>query len=173
MGDPKKPRRKWEGPGHPWIKERLLREQELMGIYGLRNKRELWIAETFLRKVKAKAKALLKLPPDQREAALQKIVNHLYRLGILNTDKADLSAILSLDVSAVLERRLQTIVWRKGLAKTIHQARQLIAHGHIAINGRRIKSPGYLVPRDEENSISFYVSSPFAKSTEEVKEGVS
>jgi len=40
MGDPKKSRRKWEGPGHPWIRINLEKEQVLIGKYGLRNKRE-------------------------------------------------------------------------------------------------------------------------------------
>lgn len=44
MGDPRKPRKKWSPPGHPWVKERLIEEMKLMGEYGLRNKREIWIA---------------------------------------------------------------------------------------------------------------------------------
>jgi small subunit ribosomal protein S4 len=38
----------------------------------------------------------------------------------------------------------------------------LIVHGHIAIAGRRITSPGYIVSRDEENLIGFYYKSPLA-----------
>ncbi|MCQ4335807.1 MAG: 30S ribosomal protein S4, partial [Sulfolobales archaeon] len=57
--------------------------------------------------------------------------------------------------------RLQTIVFKKGLARTIHQARQLIVHGHIAIGGRRVTSPGYIVKKSEEDLIDFYPTSPF------------
>ncbi len=163
MGDPKKPRKKWESPGHPWIKERLQREMELVGFYGLRNKRELWIAQTMLRKIRARARALLALPPEEREKAAKTLIDRLYRMGFLPSSEATISDVLSMDVEAILERRLQTIVWRKGLAKTIHQARQLIAHGHIAIGGRRVTSPGYLVSRDEEPLVDFYPLSPFAK----------
>ncbi len=165
MGDPKKSRKKWERPGHPWIKERLKQELELVGRYGLRNKRELWIAQTILRDIRSKAKKLLSLPLEVRRVKERGLVARLYRAGILNSESAALEDILGLDVESVLERRLQTIVFRKGLAKSIHHARQLIVHGHIAIGLRRIRSPGYLVSRDEENLIGYAPSSPYAKNT--------
>ena len=65
-----------------------------------------------------------------------------------------------------MERRLQTIVYKKGLAKTIHHARQLIVHGHIAINGRRVTSPGYIVRRDEEEMVDYAPTSPYYKAKE-------
>lgn len=163
MGDPKKPRRKWESPGHPWMKSRLQREMELMGNYGLRNKRELWIAETMLRRIKHLARSLLALPEEEREKRLQSLVSRLYNMGVIQMPNASISDVLNLSVEAILERRLQTIVWKKGLAKTLHQARQMIVHGHIAVRGRRVTSPGHLVPREEENYISFYPTSPYAK----------
>lgn len=163
MGDPKKSRRKWESPGHPWIKSRLEREMELVGTYGLRNKRELWIAETMLRRVKHLARSLLALPEEEREKRLNQLVARLYSMGILPAPNATITDILSLSTEAVLERRLQTIVWKKGLAKTVHQARQLIVHGHIAVRGRRVTSPGYLVSREDEKYIDFYPTSPYAK----------
>lgn len=42
----------------------------------------------------------------------------------------------------LLEGRLDSLVWRAGLTRTIPAARQLIGHGHINIDGRRAKSPG-------------------------------
>jgi len=156
MGDPKKPRKKWERPGHPWIKARLEEEMRLMGEYGLRNKRELWRAQSLLRRIRARARSLLALPPDVRAREEEVLVNKLYRMGLLKSDKASLDDILGITISDVLERRLQTIVYRKGLAKTIHMARQLIVHGHIAIAGRRVTSPGHLVSRDEEELVGFY-----------------
>lgn len=163
MGDPKKSRRKWESPGHPWIKTRLQREMELIGTYGLRNKRELWIAETLLRKIKHRARSLLALPEDERVKQLNQLSQKLYKLGLVNTTSAEINDILNISIESILERRLQTIVWRKGLAKTIHQARQMIVHGHIAIMGRRVTSPGHIVARDEEHYISLYPTSPLAK----------
>jgi len=162
MGDPKKPRKKYKRRLEAWNKEILQKELELIGIYGLRNKRELWRAEAEIRRIRREAKSLFKLPEDKRKAELAKIVNKLYRLGLVEKD-ATIDTILGLETKDWLERRLQTIVLRKGLAKTIYQARQLITHGHIAINGRRVTCPGYIVKRDEEDAISYYIGSPFYK----------
>ncbi|MCE4627761.1 MAG: 30S ribosomal protein S4 [Desulfurococcales archaeon] len=160
MGDPRKPRKKWEGPKHPWIKERLLRENQLVGKYGLRNKKELWKAETLARKFRHRARNLLALPEDEREEAQRVLLERLYQLGLVDKN-AILDDILGITAEHILERRLQTIVHKKGLAKTIYQARQLIVHGHIAIGGRRVTSPGYLVTRDEEELVDYAPGSPF------------
>jgi small subunit ribosomal protein S4 len=161
MGDPRKSRKTWERPGHPWIKERLIEEMELVGQYGLRNKRELWKAQTILRKIRDKAKAILSLPKEEMRERERSLVRFLYNLGLLNSESSTVDDILSLTVRDILERRLQTIVYRKGLAKTIHQARQLIVHGHIAIAGRRVRSPSRLVTREEEALVDYAVTSPF------------
>jgi len=87
---------------------------------------------------------------------LDPLINHLYRIGLLQSTEASLSDVLRLTVEDVLERRLQTIVYKKGLAKSLYQARQLIVHGHIAIGNRRVRSPGYLVSRDEEPLVGYY-----------------
>ena len=160
MGDPRKPRKKWEGPRHPWIKERLIKEIELVGRYGLKNKRELWKAETLARKFRHRARNLLALPEEERAKAQQALLDRLYHLGLVEKN-ASLDDILGITAEHVLERRLQTIVFKKGLAKTIYQARQLIVHGHIAIGGRRVTSPGYLVTREEEDLIDYAPDSPF------------
>lgn len=44
-----------------------------------------------------------------------------------------------------LESRLDNIVWRLGLASTIPAARQLVVHGHILVDGRRVDRPSYSV----------------------------
>jgi len=162
VGDPRKPRKKWQPPGHPWVKERLIEEMKLMGEYGLRNKRELWIAAAMLRKFRHRARSLLALPEEVRKKEEQALLSKLYELGLVDKE-ATLDDVLSLHTKDLLERRLQTIVYRKGLAKTIHHARQLIVHGHIAINGRRVTSPGYIVPRSEEDLIGYAPTSPYFK----------
>ncbi len=160
MGDPRKPRKKWEGPKHPWIKERLLKEIELVGKYGLKNKRELWKAETMARKLRHRARNLLAIPEGEREKATRVLLEKLYIMGLIEKD-ATLDEILGLTAEHILERRLQTIVHKKGLAKSIYHARQLIVHGHIAIGGRRVTSPGYLVRRDEEDLVGYAPGSPY------------
>jgi len=152
MGDPKKPRKKWRGPRHPWRKEVLLVELELVGRYGLRNKRELWKARTMLRNIRAQARKLLVLPEPERSERLKVLAGKLYRMGIIDRD-ASIDDILGLTVENILRRRLQTIVYEKGLAKSIYHARQLIVHRHILIGGQIVSRPGYLVRRDEEDKI--------------------
>lgn len=159
MGDPKKPRKTWVGPKHPWIKERLVKEIELVGKYGLRNKRELWKLETLARYFRHRARRLLALSPEAREKQAKFLLAKLHELGVL-PENATLDDVLGLTAEHFLERRLQTIVYRKGLARSIYEARQLIVHGHIAIAGRRIRSPGYLVKRHEEDSIDYAPTSP-------------
>ncbi len=168
MGDPKRHRKKYVTPKKPWDKVRLEREAQLIIKYGLRNKRELWRFENILRKYRRVARDLLSkinLPGREGEIARAKaraVIEKLVRLGILE-EKSTLDDILNLNVENFLERRLQTIVYRQGLAKTIKQARQFITHGHIAIDGRRVTSPSYIVERDEETKISFYPNSPFSR----------
>jgi len=165
MGDPRKSRKKWTPPGHPWIKERLIEEMKLMGEYGLRNKREIWIAAAVLRKFRHRARSLLALPPEVREREEKALLARLYELGLVQ-ENATLDDVLSLQTKDLLERRLQTIVYKRGLARTPHHARQLIVHGHIAINGRRVTSPGYIVKRKEEELVSYAPTSPYYKKEE-------
>ncbi len=168
MGDPKRHRKKYVTPRKPWDKVRLEREAQLVIKYGLRNKRELWRFENILRKYRRVARDLLSkvnLPGKEGEIARAKanaVIKKLARIGVLE-ENATLDDILNLTVEDFLERRLQTIVYRQGLARTIKQARQLITHGHIAVDGRRVTSPSYIVERDEETKIGFYPNSPFAR----------
>ncbi|MEM4576647.1 MAG: 30S ribosomal protein S4 [Candidatus Nezhaarchaeales archaeon] len=149
MGDPKKPRKTWKGPRHPWKRDALRKEMELLGVYGLRNKRELWKAMSILRKIRHQARKLL-AQKDEKQA--RELLSKLYRLGLL-PENATLDDVLSLKVEDVLERRLQTIVFRKGLAKSIHHARQLIVHRHVAIGGMIVTTPNRLLTIDEEKLV--------------------
>jgi small subunit ribosomal protein S4 len=80
------------------------------------------------------------------------LINKVVRLGLLK-EGATLDDVLGLTVENLLERRLQTILKNKGLANTIKHARQLITHGHVKINGRKVTYPSYIVPINEEDSI--------------------
>ncbi|KYH42695.1 MAG: 30S ribosomal protein S4 [Candidatus Bathyarchaeota archaeon B63] len=160
MGDPKKPKKKYETPRFPWRSDVLESELRLLGEYGLRNKRELWRHRTQLSKFRGIARSLLGMPTARRRVLERQLLEKLKRLGILSED-AVLDDVLDLTVESILERRLQTIVFRKGLAKTVHQSRQLITHGHIAIDGRKVFSPSYIVPKSEEDKIEYAPTSPF------------
>ena len=163
MGDPRRPRKKYQRPSHLWKADRLYPEKELKSRYGLKNMKELWVLKTELRKMRRNARSLIARIAKNDETAEQdkdKLISRLIRLGILN-EGATLEDVLSLSVETLLDRRLQTMVFKKGLARTIRQARQLIVHGHIAINGKKVTRPGYIVKRGEEDLISYYKFSPF------------
>jgi small subunit ribosomal protein S4 len=153
MGDPKKIRRKYETPSIMWDTVRIQSEHNLKELYGLKNLRELWILDSELRRIRKNVRDVLS--GGSSEATGREIIARLSRYGIVKGD-AKLDDLLILNVEAFLERRLQTVVFRKGLAKTIKQARQLVAHGLISINGKRMTSPGHLVLAMEENRIGYY-----------------
>jgi small subunit ribosomal protein S4 len=153
MGDPKKARKKYSRPRSPWRSDQLAQELYLLGSYGLRNKRELWRAQTRLSSARKQARRLLAATQEVRLREEPKLLGSLRRTGLV-TDAAVLDDILSLTVEDVLGRRLQTMVFRRGMAISPLHARQLIVHGHVVVNGRRIGVPGYNVNRNEENSIA-------------------
>jgi len=154
VGDPKKQRRKYETPKFPWRTDILQEELKFLGQYGLRNKRELWRHKTMLSRLRGIARSLLGKSSEERKRQEEQILEKLTRLGILQ-EKAALDDVLDLTLEDVLERRLQTLVFRKGMAKSLYQARQLIAHGHIAIQDRQVSSPSYLVMKDDEVKIAY------------------
>jgi small subunit ribosomal protein S4 len=98
---------------------------------------------------------------EQREVLEKQLLSRLSRLGIL-PETAVLDNVLDLSLEDILERRLQTLVLRKSMARSIYQARQLITHGHVAIGNRRVFSPSYLVLKDEEDRIAFSLTSAVA-----------
>jgi len=172
MGDPKKQRKKYETSRFPWRTDVLQGELKLLGQYGLRNKRELWRHKTMLSKFRGIARSLLGMPAEERRKMERQLLDRLHRLGIL-PETAVLDDVLDLTLEEVLERRLQTLVFRKGLAKSVYQARQLIAHGHIAIEGKRVSSPSYMVLRNEEPKIAYAPISPLSNPDHPLRESVS
>jgi small subunit ribosomal protein S4 len=156
MGGLKKPKKKYLAgkPKKIWNKQLLLEELQLVGEYGLRNKKELWLARSHLKRITRRARSLLAMTAEERAPLEMPFKERLYKMGFIEDPNVPLDRILSLDVRAVLERRLQTMVYRMGLAKSIHHARQLIVHGHVLVAGRRMTSPGFLVPRELEDKIS-------------------
>jgi len=152
MGDPKRQHRKFTRPYKRWDKNRIIEEHGLMRTYGLKNKKELWRARAELRRIRANARALLAASGEEKELREKELLSRLHRLGLLPKD-ATLDDVLSLDIRDILERRLQTMVWRKGLARTIYQARQFVVHGHVYVHGNRVTVPSYWVRRDEEGDI--------------------
>ena len=137
----------------------MAEELEFLGKYGLRNKREFWKMRTMLgnwRRIARQSRTLSK----ERAAEVQETLSKkLIRLGVVGPE-ARFEDVLSLTVEDLLKRRLQTIVFKKGFAKTIYQARQFIVHGHIQVVGKKIDAPSYIVKKEEEDFIGYAPSSP-------------
>ena len=162
MGKPKFSRKKYETPSHPWQADRIKEENELSRKYGLKNKREIWKAQTALRRYRGQARGLLaKMGGDnpQIKKESEQLLMHLTRMNILPLNST-LDDVLALETEPILSRRLQTLTYLKGLANTPKQARQLISHGHIAIADRRTTVPSYMVTKDEESKIGYAANSP-------------
>ena len=155
MGDPRKLRKKYEAPSHPWEKSRIQEENKLQKEFGLKNKKEIWKAKTQLKKYRQQARELVGLTSEERKESETVLLNKLQRLGILKPDTS-LDDILSLQVEDLLSRRLQTIVWKKGMAGTAVQARQFITHGHIALDGRKVTAPGMIIELEKEKEVNWY-----------------
>lgn len=171
MGDPKKQRKKFDTPRFPWRKDILQEELKLQGQYGLRNKHELWRHKTTLSKARAIARSLISQPEAVRTKMENELLAQLKKKGILQ-ETAVLDNVLDLTIDDILERRLQTIVFRKGLARTIFQSRQLITHGHVTIDNRRVTIPGYIVRKTEEPTVIYSPESELANPAHAVRIGL-
>lgn len=144
-----------------WTTDQLNAELYVMGSYGLRNKRELWKAQTEVARIRNQARALLALSSEARSEKEKRLLNFLNRLGLVK-EGATLDDILNLKVEDLLERRLQTIIMKKSGTKSPYQARQIVSHGHVSIGNRKVNIPGYLVRTDEEPQILLHVELPSA-----------
>jgi len=156
MGDPGKIRKKYRGPSHPWEKTRIDQEKIIKEGYGLKNKKEIWKYTSKIVNLNTKTKKIIaeRTFKEQAKKEEKQILEKLQRMGILNAD-SKIEDVLSLNINKFLERRLQTVVYKKGFAKSIKQARQFITHGHISLNGRSITIPSYNVTTADENNLIF------------------
>lgn len=152
----------YETPNHPFQGERIASEHSLVGRYGLKNKEELWRAESELRSFRREARKLLGQEQQGEDAAEGgEFLSRLQRIGILGGQEG-LDDVLALEVTDLLERRLQTVAYRKGVGNTPKQARQFISHGHVTVDDRRVTIPSYKINVTEEDSVSFDENSPLA-----------
>ncbi len=157
MGAPRRNRRKYDKPKKIWDLKRIKKDRELIRAYGLKNMKELWKVQSFLSKTRGNVRLLLSGAADANGNAVEKnIVAYLSKRGMLNAENPSLENILDMTEKDFLERRLQTVVFRHGLARSMKQARQLITHGFIAINGRKLTRPSYVVSKEEEKMVGYY-----------------
>lgn len=162
MGSTKRLRKKYETPAHPWRRERLEIERKYVNEYGLTTKKDFWKMQSALRGFTKQAKKLAGLDTTQSKKEEEQLLKKLHGLGLLG-ENAVLRDVLALNVKDVLNRRLQTIIYKKSLARTPKQARQFIVHGHVSLGEQKITVPSYFVKKGEETLITFRGSSPIAR----------
>ena len=167
MGDPRKSKKNYNRPRSIWTSDQISSELYVVGSYGLRNKRELWKAQTEIARIRNQARALLSLSIDVRHEKETQLLNYLSRLGLVSSSSS-LDDVLNLKIEDILERRLQTIIMKKSNLKSPYQARQLVVHGHVSLGNRKINLPGYLVRKEEESQILVHFT-PAIEVSESVK----
>ncbi|MDO8517487.1 MAG: 30S ribosomal protein S4 [Nanoarchaeota archaeon] len=147
MGDIKRKRKLYRRPKKAFDSARIEEENVIMDKYGLKNKREIWKAESCVSKLRKRAKSLISKSQDEKDKFFEKLNN----MGFVINDISD---VLSLTKENWLDRRLQTFVFKKNLANTPSQARQLIVHKHISVNGNIVNIPSFMVTKDLENKLA-------------------
>ena len=166
MGEPKFSRPRTQTPTHPWKQARIDEEHDLKERYGLKKvggMREIWREKSALRRHRNQAMKLIgRVDSTEGHYAKEKeqLLNSLTKKGLLQTG-ADVGDVLEINVEHMLSRRLQSVVYYKGLAPSMRAARNLIVHGHICIGDQRMTVPGYHVLKEEEDSLQYSDNSPF------------
>merc|ERR1711994_64749 len=156
-------RKTYTTPRRPFEKSRLDQELKLIGQYGLRNKREAWRVKYALGKIRKAARELLTLDEKDGKRLFEgnALLRRLVRIGVLDEGKMKLDYVLGLKTEDFLERRLQTQVFKLGLAKSIHHARVLIKQRHIRVRKQVVNVPSFLVRLDSQKHIDFSINSPY------------
>ncbi len=164
MGDPRKNHKQFKRPRTPFDKNRISEEKSFVNKFGLKNKKEIWHSEGYIDKIRAQAKKLI-IHPEEQEI----FFNRLAKLGLIKSG-ATIDDVLDLTKEKLFERRLQTIVFKKKLAKSLRESRQLIVHKKIKIANRIMNVPSYIVRIEEENKISVVKKQKKKKATEKIME---
>ncbi len=145
----RKLKRKFSRPMKPWEKQRIIDEKALMKEYDYKNKKEIWRMKSKVGGFRDFAKKLVSVRTNQDVKERDEFLKSLTAKGLVKPG-ASIDDVLSLTVRDISERRLQTLVFRRGLARTASHSRQLITHGHVFIGNRKVTAPSTIVSKDEE-----------------------
>ena len=143
----KRKHKTYSRPKRPFDKPRIEEEAGIVEEFGLKNKREIWKADAKIKSIREKAKKLISAKPEDQQV----LFNKLNKMGLKVNS---ISSVLSLDKQDYMRRRLQTVVVTRKLATTPKQARQLIVHKKVLVDGKAIDSPSYVVPVELESKIT-------------------
>ena len=166
MGDPKFARSKTQTPTHPWKQARIDEEHALKEKYGLKKvggMKEIWREKSSLRRHRNQAMKLIgRVDTSEGHFAREKtdLVNSLCRQGLL-VDGASIDDVLQINVEHMLSRRLQSVVYYRGLAPSMRAARNMIVHGHISIGEQKMTVPGYHIRKLEEEDLNYASNSVY------------
>ena len=83
------------------------------------------------------------------------LIRRMVRLGLLKENEKKLDYVLGLTLSQIMERRLQTLVFKRKLANSVHHARVLIRQRHISVGKQLVNIPSFLVRVSSEQHIQF------------------
>lgn len=143
----KRKHKSYSRPKTPFEKFRIEDEGIIVEEFGLKSKREIWKADAKIKKIRQKAKALIPAKAEEQKIFFE-------RLNKIGLKVNSIPEVLSLDKKDYLNRRLQTILFKKKLAHTSKEARQLIVHKKVLVDGNIIDKPSYVVPTEFENKIT-------------------
>jgi small subunit ribosomal protein S4 len=151
---------------------RIEEEGEIVKKYGLKSKSEIWRAKSTIARMRRQAIKLQALSGEEAEKEKNELIERLMKMGLIK--ESTLEAVLALTVEDLLERRLQTVVYRKGIAQTPRQSRQIVTHGHIVVGENVITVPRYPVKVSEENTVRLKdgVKSPLENQQKQSKKQV-
>ena len=85
----------------------------------------------------------LQLREKQKVRRMYGVLENQFHGYFVSADMA--KGVTGANLLAILERRLDNVVYRLGFAMTRREARQLVTHGHFTVNGQRVDIPSYLV----------------------------
>lgn len=159
----KRKHKTYSKPKKPFDKPRIIEEEAIKSEFGLKNKREIWKAESKIKTIREKAKNLISADEKEKE----EFFGRLKRIGFKVNSIGD---VLSLDKKDFLKRRLQTVLVEKHLARTVKAARQLITHKKVLIDGKSVNAPSYIVPVELENKITLKQGKVKVKKEEKTEE---